>query len=332
MGRTLKQKKITIIGCGQMGSRHLQAIVRLNYPLKIQVVERNASNINLVKQSLREVLPKKHFIEVEWYKDIAEMDSLPDITIVATKAQGRSELLKRLVEMGHDRFLVEKMVCQSKDEYEDLLEVFENDHLKCWVNCVRPYFPFYERTIKLMQCDGQIMFNAMAGSLGLGTNAIHLLNLFLTIVGDSWDIQLKGDFLSPTLLPNKRGKDLVEFCGTIVAKTSNSSFASVNFHPENNASVVINIISQNWRVFVDEGTNKALLSSGESGWVWEEGDFKMLQSSELTTCIVNSILQEDECKLPSLQECYFLHKELFRIFNGHIKFVTGKDTVLCPIT
>ena len=36
----------------------------------------------------------------------------------------------------------------------------------------------------------------------------------------------------------------------------------------------------------------------------------MRYSSELTTEIANSIMEEKDCKLPSIRDCYYIHKEL----------------------
>lgn len=46
----MQRRRIAIVGCGQMGSRHLQAIVKLGGQLDIQVVERNLANQELAKK------------------------------------------------------------------------------------------------------------------------------------------------------------------------------------------------------------------------------------------------------------------------------------------
>lgn len=326
------RRTVTIVGCGRMGICHLQAIVGLNGPLKIQIVERNTSNLNLAQQRLKEVLPEKKIVEIEWYKDIAEMNGQSDLTIVATKSVGRVNILTELAKMGHTRLLIEKMVCQSVEEYDDLLETFENLKIKAWVNCTRPYFPVYEKAIELMRNDGDLIFNAMAGNHGLGCNAIHLLNLFLTIIGDHQDFHLDGRSLFPALLPNKRGKQFVEFAGSIIAETGNQSFATISFHHNNNSPLLVNAMSKNWRLFVDEGNGKVLLAAKKNDWQWKELEFKMRYSSELTTEIANSIMEDKKCKLPDIRDCYYIHKELFKIFNERIKSISEEDGVVCPIT
>jgi predicted dehydrogenase len=326
------RKKVAIVGCGQLGSRHLQAIAKLGGPLKIQVVEPNSDNQRMSEMRLSEVLPEEHCVEVEWLNDLEDLDHESNLTIVSTTAGGRAEILTELAGRRHQRFLVEKMVCQSKEEYERLLAAFESRSVKGWVDCTRRYFPFYKRIMQLMENEKTIIFNATGGNHGLGCNAIHLLDLFWWMTGLSRELRLNGDYLSPTLLSNPRGDNLVEFSGTIVASTTKSSFASISFHPGNNSSVLVNITSDNYRVFVNEADEKALLARKENDWRWEEHEFQALYSSNLTTRIVRSIFEEDTCHLPTIQESFFLHEQLFRIFNQHIQRVTGSIGALCPIT
>ncbi len=323
---------MAIVGCGQLGSRHLQAIAKLDGPIKIQIVEPNEDNRRMSQSRLSEVLPKNHSIEVEWLKSLEKLDHDPDLTIVSTKARERTAILEELTDKGHQRFLVEKMVCQSEEEYERLLVAFESRSVKGWVDCTRRYFPFYRRIVPLMENEKTLIFNAIGGNHGLGCNAIHFLDLFGWMSGLSRELRLNGKYLSPTLLSNPRGADLVEFAGTIIASTPEGSFASISFHPGNNAPVLINMTSENYRIFVNEAEEKALLARKENDWRWEEYEFQTIYSSNLTNRIASAIFEEDACILPTIQESALLHNELFRIFNQHIKRVTGKNESFCPIT
>jgi hypothetical protein len=325
-------KKVIIIGCGQLGSRHLQSIAKIDEPLEIKVVEPNNDNQRIGAERLSEVLPQNNKINIEWLETLEKLNGGSDLTIVATTSRGRAEIITKLVDRGHKRFLIEKMVCQSKGEYESILEAFENQQAKGWVDCTRRYFPFYERIIPLMENEKNLIFNVTGGNHGLGSNAIHLLDLFWWIGGMSKNLKLNGDYLTPTLLPNRRGSDLIELAGTIIASTPEGSFASISFHHENDASILINMTSDNYRIFVNETNDKALIASKENNWQWEEHAFETVYSSNLTSKIALSIFETDSCNLPSLQESFLLHDELFRIFNHHIKRITGRDEGFCPIT
>lgn len=327
-------KHIAVIGCGQMGSRHLQAVAKQKRKLDIKVVEPLDKNQEIGEQRLREVLPEQHDISVAWFKDIKDLHgSKADLTIVATHSIGRPEVLKQLVKMGHKRFVIEKMVCQTQTEYEEILDIFEAEGVKAWVNCTRRYFPFYRLIIPLLQGEKSLIFDACGGNHGMGSNAIHLLDLFGCVSGASFDeISLDGSYLYPELAANRRSPECCEFAGTILARTSNGSFGTVSFHPCSEAPIVLRMTSENYLVFADEGKDRALLARKENSWRWDEYEFQVLYTSALTTGIANAIFEKDTCELPTLRDSYRLHSELFRIFNQHIQQVTGKLPTCCPIT
>ena len=122
------RKKIVLIGCGQIGSRHLQAIIKLDGNLNIQVVEPNDTSKKIGEDRVREVLSGKHKFKIEWLKDLSQVDRDADLTIVATTARNRVKIIDKLLQMGHKRFLVEKMICQSIEEYGYLLEHKDAQH------------------------------------------------------------------------------------------------------------------------------------------------------------------------------------------------------------
>jgi len=47
-------KKVILIGCGNIGSRHLQALVKLPYEIDIQIVDPNENSQKLAKSRLNE--------------------------------------------------------------------------------------------------------------------------------------------------------------------------------------------------------------------------------------------------------------------------------------
>jgi len=328
-------RKISIIGCGQIGSRHLQAVVKLKGNLKIQVVDPNKESQKMGKERLGEALkalPKNHNIKIEWLDNITSLNNDSNLTIVATTAKGRSEIINQLVQKGHRRFLIEKIVCQSTEEFEKLLILFDKNKAKGWINCTRRYYPFYKRIINLLKKEAPIFFSVIAGNLGLGCNVIHFIDLFYALTQNPTDIKLSGDYLFPEILPNPRGNDLIEFAGTIIAETKRYDVCSISFFPYNDTLPLVIILTKNIRVFIDEGIHKAVIAKKEHDWQWQNFKFKELYTSILTTHIAQSIIENDVCNLPTIQDSYYIHRELLRIFNKHIELVSGKYTSNCPIT
>ncbi|HXV45761.1 MAG TPA: hypothetical protein VD736_03720 [Nitrososphaera sp.] len=320
-------KTITIVGCGNVGSRHLQAIAKLPFPVSIDVVEPNESARQLAKLHLTEVAHKTSSIAVGWHKSICDLKRNSDLTIVATSSIGRSSIISELLEHGHSRFLIEKMVCQSAIDYEMLLRRMQARGAKGWVNTPRRYYKFYQKVRECLR-SGPIHMSVAAGNVGLGTNAIHFLDLFSWFCND-YKILLK-EALYDKLFPNKRGPDLVEFAGTIIGSSQDGSILEVSFLPSiEDMPLIVSITAKDMHFAVNESREKIIAEPNDC---LGNEKFQNEYVSDVTTRIANDIFSEDECLLPRLQDSYLSHCELFRIFSNHIKKLTSQEMELCPIT
>jgi len=325
-----ERKTIAIIGCGQLGSRHLQAILKVGVPLTIYVVEPNFEARTMAHQRASEI-PISQDIVIEWHSNLSQIPHAADLTIVATLAQERPAILERLLLQGHRRFLIEKIVCQSSAQYRRLISLFKKNGATGWLNITRRYFPVYQQAL-LVSNQSPVFLSVWAGDFGLASNAIHYFDIFEAMIKGREQITLSGDLLTPQIQANRRGKGLVEFSGTILGRTPKGSLASVTFYPQSQISGVVMITTKSFRAFINEGAGKALVAYEDRGWRWEEQTYQELYTSQLTTEIARTILNEGTCLLPTLEHSYSLHKELFRIFNRHLKKLTGRRPDLCPIT
>ena len=322
-------KKICLIGCGNIGSRHLQGLVKTSFPMDIQIIEPSSESQKLGKHRLSEIQYDKELHSISWMKNIDELNDKPDLTIIATSSVGRVDLICKLLEMGHSRFLVEKVVCQSNNEYERLMNKLIEFDAKGWVNTTRRYFESYKK-LKEYFSDSKILHVSVtsANVSALATNAIHYLDLFSYLTND-YNIKLNGEFLLNQLFTNKRGKDFVEFGGTITGSIKNGSTFTMTALPATTLPVIINIIGNNKHVMIDETNDKFfdLINPENTNF-----NFELEHVSSLTNKIVQDILENDKCNLSTLKESQILHKEIFRIFNLHIKKLTNNEQELCPIT
>ena len=318
------KKNITLVGCGNIGSRHLQALIKLQDMVVINVVEprRNAQKTakTLIRQEKIKNLPT-----INWFQNISEINQKSDLVIIATNSKGRSDLIIQLLDQGNDRFLIEKIVCQSKSEYIKLISKMKKYKAKSWINTPRRYFESYQKIKKLLGSNNLVL-NADAGNLGLGSNAFHLLDLFSWFTND-YNIILNGNYLNNKILPNKRGKDFVEFSGTLIGKSKNNNFLSITFHLNENIPFTLMITNKNMKIILNETDSKLVVNTGK-----EKLNFKTDLVSNVTEKIVRSILENDSCLLPKLENSFITHVELFKVFNKHLKKIQKRSPKLCPIT
>ena len=323
------KKRIALIGCGNIGSRHLQALTQIRFPIEIDVVEPNKKAQQIAKQRLQEIKYDEKTHNIQWYKHLNELRDDFDLTIVATISTNRVELIKKLLYHGHSRFLIEKIVCQSTHEYEILLDTMKKFKAKGWVNTNLRYFRSYKK-IKNYFSKSKIIHMSLttAGHYGIGTNAIHYLDLFSWFT-DDYKITLDGSSLYNKLFTNKRGKNLIEFAGSITGTISGGSSITLTFIPDANLPLLVNIYGNNNRHLIIDETNERVFNTTHKNLPF---DYVYEHTSNLTTKIVNDILTKDNCNLSSLNNSYYLHMELFRILCNQIEKLTHKKTKICPIT
>lgn len=313
---------ILIVGCGNIGSRHLQSLERSLTPLSITVIEPNMNSQKIAKSQLE----KNSKNSISWFSSISELNHIFDLAIITTNAEQRKSIVDTLLESGNKKFLLEKMVCQSQNDYEDLIKNFNKHNASGWVNTNRRYFPFYQTLKNLINFNDNLKISITAGNNGLGSNAIHFIDIFLWLKNSS-DISLNGD-LTDKLYPNKRGNQYYEFSGTILGEISNS-FLKISFSPVNNLPLILDIETQNFHISINETDEKILKIKNLKKF---ELSFEYLHVSDLTLQIVSDILKNNYSHLPKIQDLFIAHCELFKIFNSHVKKLTNKELTICPIT
>jgi hypothetical protein len=320
-------KTVSLIGCGNIGSRHLQAIAKLDESLEIHIVEPKREARQLAKNRLDEVLKDLTKHRFYWHNDIIELKNSSDVTIVATSASNRISIISQLLELGHLKFLVEKMVCQSTEEYKILIEKMNSFGAIGWVNVPRRYFSSYRNIKRIFSNNLPIHIFVTGGNFGLGSNALHFIDLFSWFVND-YQIKLNGDFLAGDIFPNKRGSEFVEFGGMIRGVSCNSTIV-INALSFEKTPLTVSILNNEYNFIISETTNHIFDVYNPKNSTL---DFQVDYVSNTTGQIIKEILEAGSCELPTIKELEIAHTELFRIFNLHMYNVKGIRNVKCPIT
>jgi|TARA_B110000438_G_scaffold289928_1_gene325046 predicted dehydrogenase len=318
-------RKIVLVGSGDIGSRHLQALCKSTEETAIEIIEQNEKAINRTKSRLDEVKFSKDKIKFKWKKTIQDCSNESDLVIVATLAEGRAKIIKELLEKNHTRFIIEKMVCQSQSEYDMILENMNKYNARGWVNTRYRYFDFYKK-IKSRLKLAPIHISVTSSFAGLSTGTIHYMDLFNWLT-ETDDIKLNGDMILPKILSSKRSEKLVEFSGLINGKSEYGSI-SITYLPEDKIPHVVSIEGQEGYVIIDEISNKILNASENFAHMQYQPDY----ISNITTKIVKDILNNNNCELPTIQDLYNSHMGLFQIFNNHLEKSGNEKRALCPIT
>ncbi|MTI84035.1 MAG: hypothetical protein FH756_09020 [Firmicutes bacterium] len=324
---------IAIIGAGEIGSRHLQALALIDRPINVYVVDVNHDSLLKAKERFLEVSTNRvtYVPKVNFLTDISNLPVFLDVTIIATNSDIRHTVIKQLLyNTTVNCLIIEKFLFQSLVDYKEIGELFKKKNIKAWVNCPRRLWKFYYNLkLKLSECRS-IELNVTGSNWGLGCNSIHFLDLIAYFTGDQ-DFNLYSDKLDDKIVPSKR-KRFIEFTGTLYGQSVNGNRILLTSNHDNNDPLTVKVISDKVHYVVREGEKKAWIAEETNKWHFNEVRFDFNHQSELTHLVVQRLLDNGQCNLPGYEESSHLHKAIMKPFLTHLKNLTGRDATQCPIT
>ena len=152
------------------------------------------------------------------------------------------------------------------------------------------------------------------------TNSIHYLDHVCHLTGcNEFVIDTSGLIESP--IPSKR-PGFLELNGTMTALFADGSRCEITCYPGGSAPVVVEIFTQTDRFIVRESDGIFWSSSAVSHWSWLEEECSIPYQSQITTGMVQSLLEDGTCGFTPYEVASQIHLSLLEPLG---KFV-GKKT------
>lgn len=322
--------KIVVIGAGELGSRHLQGLMKINLPMSLEVLDSNENSLERAKNRANEIPHNPNLKEIKYLSSIDDLSNEIDICIIATTANVRFEIMKDLVAKSKVKNLIlEKVLFQNLIDYDKALELLQVNNIKAWVNCPRRIFPIYQQIKQLIKPNEKLTYTVIGGDWGLACNSIHFID-HLSFLNSNNEII----FQSSSNLNVSEGKrsGFYELVGTLIGSQSNGSDIFLHSRKGINANLKIQILSDNYFWEIDELKGELCTSSINNSWEKEISSFKLPFQSELSNLVCEDILLNQKCDLPSFEDSAMLHtvllKKLQEVFCEELDI--NRD--ICPIT
>jgi hypothetical protein len=295
---------ILIVGFGSIGSRHAQSLLSSELVSKIYVFD--PSDESFHKSLVRINSDETQIERIDSFLRLK--DIVPDFVVLSSTASSRFDHFVQLAELGVKRFLVEKIVFQSIEQFQKAILIIKSKQILTFCNLVHTYYPNY---IKLKNRIGNqtIQMQISCGDIGLVTSVIHYMDLFEYLCESS--ITFSFSDLKKSKKENKRGIEFQEFNGLLVFRSQKGDKLSVFFDSSHEAPPMLKI------EFSDE---LHILSEGERihhSIIKQESlskEFEILPSSILTKILLNDIM-ENKCHLTTIEKTYNAHWHLFKLIS-----------------
>lgn len=314
-------KKIAIIGAGQLGSRHLQGVKKSINELEIWVMDTNPESLTIARERYEQITSNSnkiiHYIET--------IDLLPkelDIVIVATSSKPRATIIQNLLKTHKVGCLIlEKFLFDNLNDYDNIDRLLDKNKVKVYVNTPRRLFSGYKE-IKDKLDETQIITLTNKGeNWGLCCNTIHFFDLFQYLTNIT-DFVVDCSGLEPRIIQSKRF-GYIELNGALTIKSNRGDI--LNLVCSDGISKFMEIRQNDLVIKIDENNNTYTVDK-------KCGNIDIKYQSDLSGILVDKILSEGCCNLPTYKQSAHLHKIFLSSILSFINNLQGTNWDNCPIT
>ena len=319
------RSRIAVIGAGAIGSRHIQAMARVAAPIDLDIVD----PLPQARQRAGALVAGEGGLSsgtIREFSRIDELDTAPDLAIVATASRERPQAVQAVVARGAGCLILEKVLFTRLADYDAIDRLLAGAGVRAWVNCPLRAYP---RAARLAELIGRAPFSyrVEGQGWGLACNLVHHLDEFAGLAGRG-DISLDTAELDGAIAAAKRD-GYIEFNGRISAQAGeqNSFVAICNAGPATGRHVQI------------ETGDKSVTVSREQELIIVNGGgaraepYPMPSQSQMTNRHVEAILAGQHPGLPEYVSASQLHRSMLAAFLGHLRRSMGDDSIdECPIT
>ena len=314
---------ILLVGSGQLGSRYLQGLVKVNITLVIHVVDNNPAAVELAKMRIAEI----DFIAphvISFFSSFEHLNSEYDLGIIATPAHCRAEVISSLASSSCIKYwIIEKVLAQSIHQLEQINSCF-SDTSSAWVNTSRRAMSWHRELRSNFTPDntGPLSVHVSGGDWGLACNSIHFIDLMCwwrTVDVSQFNVDGLLDWFESKRLGFYDVMGLADFTfsdGSLLTLQSSNDSSSL--------SIRVETTNGSW--FIDEAKGCAVGPSDLSF------PGQIQYQSTLTPLIVENLFLTGHIDLAPLSESLCQHHVLLSALLKHWNYYHGTSSDTLPIT
>jgi hypothetical protein len=158
-----------IIGAGEIGSRHLQALSHLENPTRIDLVDPSKRSLKKAFDRYEEVVsPGKKNIELCCHKTLDDLPDTLDLIIIATDSSVRSEVLTNVTRKCTVKNLIlEKVLFQKQIDYIAVDNFLKESSIPTWVSCWMRTTDLFKKIKSLLNLNDPIQMKVEGSKWGM---------------------------------------------------------------------------------------------------------------------------------------------------------------------
>lgn len=295
---------IAVVGVGGIGRRHLEALAKARNNLRIFVIDPNSNSLAFAQYHASTVF--KTLAAMTFHNNAEALPEELDLAIIATTADVRRRALETLLSRSRPRYLVlEKPLFQEIGDYEAVAKRLDAGGVTAWVNCPRRMWPQYVQLRDQLAGSLDLTMHVVTGpGTGLGSNAIHMIDLLAFLSRDS-EIEVDASRLHAYQGPTKRNS--VEFTGTLIVTTRTGATLFYTAFSQGSNPLRLSVEAPGFRLLFEEFAYEAQRSDAAGGWKWQTNNAGPIFQSSLTNLVADQLIEQGICGLTPYSESAALH-------------------------
>ncbi|MBU2868070.1 hypothetical protein [Pacificibacter marinus] len=315
-------KKILLIGCGNIGFRHLQALCasQLAGQIGLTIIEPNTAHHSRITAELGRTPVQLS----EVLTALPQQADHFDLAIIATNADVRRRVFDGLVSKHTFAAIIFEKVLFQRIEDLDAVEA-QLQGIAAHVNCGRRGFAGYQMLRDTLSFDTPVDYTVVGTQYALASNAIHFLDI-AACINQSPLISLDASGLDQSGGDSKRA-GYIEIYGTLKGTLENGATVSLTCTPADALLLDISIAGAALTGKIDEAAGTVTVTRGD---VTQTLAFETRHVSGMPY-LYETLLNGEGCLLPTYAESAAQHRLLLSAINTHLNLPDQSDT-LCPIS
>ena len=324
------KKNIAIVGCGNIGFRHYQSLLKIIGSINLWVIDNSGSRINEIKDL--ENIKDKYKKKIIYSNKLHSLPKKIDLLIIATNSIERLNVLKEIIKYTNIKFLVlEKFLFTRISDYVETSKILKRKKIKSWVHMPVQTFPFYTFLINKLKKEKEFEILIKGPEKNLGCNAIHYLGIYYEIIRNN-EFKINIAELDKKIVSSKR-KGYIEFNGKIIfSSLDNKRILSVDFPRGKKRDYTTEIFFKNYKIMYNNLLGKCSFTDLKRKKRNQIKMYEVPYVSNNTHQYVNQILRTGNSRLPNFDKSALLHKKLLTNFLKNMNKNFKKKNKSCLIT
>lgn len=284
---------ILIAGCGRLGLRYLEGIIKIEEKLNIHIYDISRSAILRAQKFISSKKEINH--KFSYHLKTIDKKYFFSLIIISSTADTRKDILVYLSKKIKYKYcILEKVLTQSVET--KFYSILTNEINNVWVNTPRKIMPLYKKVKKIISNEGIFQMRVIGNKWGICCNGCHYIDLMSWLSNEKIISINEANIIDKSSWYESKRPNFYDLVGIINIKFSSGSSLQLNSNLNESLTHNVKIETESNTIDIDELSGRVKYNNSY------KFTKKILLQSEMSKDIVKNIIHNGICELTMLSE------------------------------